>query len=84
MKTIAARDAKNHFGTLIDDARAEPILVERNGRRAAIVLAPEKYDELVAAQDALWEARAAEIVAQGQFLSAEEGVKALETFVAQA
>ena len=84
MKTIAAREAKNHFGKLIDDARSEPVLVERNGRRAVIVLAPEKYDELVAAQDALWEARANEIVENGRFLSAEEGMKALEAFVADA
>lgn len=62
MKTIATREAKNHFGNLFEEARTEPILVERNGRRAAIVLAPGRYDELVAAQDALWEARASEIV----------------------
>jgi len=82
MRTIAARDAKNHFGTLIDEARTQPILVERNGRRAAVVLAPEKYDELVAAQDALWEARANEIVANGTPLPPEEGLSLLETFIA--
>ena len=65
MKTIAAREAKNHFGNLIDDARSEPILVERNGRRAVVVLAPERYDELIAAQDALKDAQAIETVANG-------------------
>ena len=84
MKTIAAREAKNHFGSLIDEARIGPVLVERNGRRAAVVLNPEKYDELVAAQDALWEARANEIVANSYPLSAEEGMKTLEDFVAHA
>ena len=84
MKTIAAREAKNNFGHLIDDARSEPILVERNGRRAVVVLAPEKYDELVAAQDALWEARALEIVSSSRPLDPAEGMKVLEAFIADA
>ena len=84
MKTIAAREAKNNFGSLIDDARSEPVLVERNGRRAVIMIAPEKYDELVAAQDALWEARASEIVLNSRPLAAEDGLKALEAFIANA
>jgi PHD/YefM family antitoxin component YafN of YafNO toxin-antitoxin module len=49
MKTVAAREAKNHFGELMDDARIEPVLVERNDRRAAIVLSPKLLDELLAA-----------------------------------
>ena len=46
MKTIAAREAKNRFGTLLEDVRREPVAIERNGRRAAVILSPELYDQL--------------------------------------
>jgi len=79
MKTIAARDAKNHFGSLIDEARIEPVLVERNGRRAVIVLNPERYDELMAAQNALQEISANEILTRSHHLApADDGLKSPE------
>ncbi|MEN6541692.1 hypothetical protein [Parvibaculum sp.] len=32
MKTMSASEAKNGFGLMIDTARAEPVLIEKNGR----------------------------------------------------
>lgn len=32
MRTMAAKDAKNTFGLLVDYARAEPVTVEKHGR----------------------------------------------------
>ena len=32
MKAVSAREAKHHFGQLIDEARAEPVVVEKHGR----------------------------------------------------
>lgn len=82
MKSIAAREAKNKFGTLIDDARREPIAIERNGRRTAVVLSPEAYDELVAAQDTVWAARAQEVMASSKPLDPEESARVVEEFLA--
>jgi prevent-host-death family protein len=46
MKAISAREAKYHFGQLIDEARAEPVVVEKHGRPVVVVLAVEEYQRL--------------------------------------
>jgi prevent-host-death family protein len=45
MQTFSAKEAKYHFGKLIDMARAEPVTVEKHGR-AVVVLAVEEYERL--------------------------------------
>ena len=46
MKSIAARDAKNGFGHLIDMARLEPVTVEKHGRPVVVVLSVEEFERL--------------------------------------
>ena len=46
MKSIAARDAKNGFGHLIDLARAEPVTIEKHGRPVVVVLSVEEFERL--------------------------------------
>jgi antitoxin Phd len=46
MKTIAATDAKNRFGELIDMAQSGPVRVQRQGRDVAVVLSPEEFRRL--------------------------------------
>ena len=46
MKSVSAREAKYHFGQLIDEARAEPVVVEKHGRPVVVVLAVEEYQRL--------------------------------------
>ena len=46
MKTMSAREAKNGFGLMIDTARAEPVLIEKHGRGAVVVVSVEEYERL--------------------------------------
>lgn len=46
MKAMSAREAKHHFGQLIDDARAGAVVVEKHGRPVVVVLAVEEYERL--------------------------------------
>lgn len=46
MKTLAARNAKNSFGRLIDTAIAEPVLIEKHGRPIVVVISVEEYAKL--------------------------------------
>jgi prevent-host-death family protein len=46
MKSMSARDAKNAFGLLLDTARAEPVTIEKHGRRVVVVLSIEEYERL--------------------------------------
>ncbi|TSC84596.1 MAG: hypothetical protein G01um101417_127 [Parcubacteria group bacterium Gr01-1014_17] len=41
--TFSAKEAKNNFGRLLDEARHSPVGVERNGRRVAVVMSVERY-----------------------------------------
>jgi len=47
MRTMSAKDAKNAFGLLLDTARAEPVSIEKHGRRVVVVLSVEEYERLV-------------------------------------
>ncbi len=43
MKSVTAKDAKNRFGQLIDDAQRGPVTIEKNGRPFAVVQSYEDY-----------------------------------------
>ena len=46
MKTMSAKDAKNSFGLLLDQARAEPVQVEKHGRPVVVVMSVEEFERL--------------------------------------
>lgn len=46
MKSVAAKEAKDRFGQLIEDSRREPVAIVRHGRRVAVVLSPDEYERL--------------------------------------
>lgn len=46
MKSLAAREAKLHFGALLDTAQREPVLIEKHGREVAVILSSEEYRSL--------------------------------------
>lgn len=48
MKSVSAREAKHHFGKLLDTARAEPVVVEKHGRQVVVVVAVEEFERLQA------------------------------------
>ena len=48
MNYFSATDAKNRFGELLEQARKEPVHVQKNGRDVAVVISPEEFARLVA------------------------------------
>lgn len=46
MKALSAKDAKYNFGRMIDLARSEPVVIEKHGRPAVVVMAVEEYERL--------------------------------------
>ena len=46
MRTMSAKDAKNHFGELLLEAQKGPVTIERNGRPTAVVLSAEEHEHL--------------------------------------
>jgi prevent-host-death family protein len=47
---IAAREAKNHFGELLDTAQKVPVTIAKKGRPIAVVMSIEEYKNLKAAK----------------------------------
>lgn len=46
MKIVAATEAKNRLGALLDEAQREPILIRRQDRDIAVVLSMADYERL--------------------------------------
>ena len=46
MQNIAAREAKLHFGKMLDSAQREPVLIRKHGRPFAVVLSAVEYEQL--------------------------------------
>jgi prevent-host-death family protein len=46
MKSMSAKDAKNSFGLLLDNARAEPVEVHKHGRPVVVVISVEEFRRL--------------------------------------
>ncbi len=68
MKEIAAKDAKNHFGRLLDAAQSAPVRVTKNGRAVSVVLSAQHYERL---RGAAWERLTATMDALGREASAK-------------
>ena len=45
MHRMAAREAKTHFGALLDAAQREPVTIEKHGRAVAVMLSAEDFQE---------------------------------------
>jgi prevent-host-death family protein len=43
--TFTAKEAKNNFGRLLDEARISPVSINKNGKRVAVLMSIEDYEE---------------------------------------
>lgn len=48
MQTVSANEAKQSLGSILDRAQAEPVLIRRHNRDAAIVISPTEFSRLQA------------------------------------
>ena len=46
MKRVAATEAKNRLGAILDDAQREPVIIRRQDRDIAVVLSMADYERL--------------------------------------
>lgn len=46
MTTIAANQAKQNFGQILDSAQREPVLIQKHNRPAAVLLSTQEYNRL--------------------------------------
>ncbi len=46
MKAIAAKDAKNNFGEMLDTVQREPLSIEKHGRAVAVIMSAQAYRQM--------------------------------------
>ena len=54
MQSISASEAKNRFGTYIEAALIEPVLIERSGRPAVMLISVAEYQRLKRHEQQHW------------------------------
>jgi antitoxin Phd len=72
MKQVTATEAKNNFGQMLEMTRSEPIAIEKNGRRVAVMLSFSEYQRLVELEDRYWGEKAVKAL-EGGFVGEESG-----------
>lgn len=77
MKSLNAREAKNTFGRLLEEAKTQPVTIEKHGRAVAVVLSMEEYSRLESMEEDWWTARADEAVAGQDWAGEQESERAL-------
>ncbi len=65
MKKLAASDAKNRFGEMLDLARREPVHITKKGRNVAVVISTEEFERLSELADQLLAMKAEEAKQEG-------------------
>lgn len=71
MHIESATTVKNQLGAVMDKALREPVVIQRSGRNAVVMLAYEDYEEMVAMLDDVWGKRAVK-AKKGGFISAKK------------
>ena len=68
---ITATDAKTRFGEVLDKARQEAIVIDKNGRAVVVMISQEQFESFQAMEDELWSIKATAAKRKG-FLSEKE------------
>lgn len=77
MRVESATNVKNHFGEIMDAALREPVMIQRSGRDAAVLMSVEEYKIVEMLSDRYWGELAMEAEKNG-FLSAEESESVIQ------
>ncbi len=78
---FTAKEAKNNFGRLLDEARRSPVTINKNGRKVAVLISKEDYshyenfEEII---DAYW-GKKAKLAEKGGFLTVAESKKFIDS-----
>jgi len=46
IRVVSSTEAQNQFGKLIEDAKKEPVMVQKNGRDQVVIISAEDYEAL--------------------------------------
>lgn len=65
MKIATATEVKNRFGEFLEEARNEPVIISKTGRKAGVLLSWAEFERLSSLEDAWWGIQAREAERKG-------------------
>ena len=68
---ISATELKNRLGRYLDEAETEPVIIEKSGRTKSVLMSHDRYEKLMALEDAFWAEQARQAESEG-YLAADE------------
>ena len=83
MTTVKATYAKQNFGACLAGAAKHPVVIEKSGRPAVVMISYEEYQRLSELEDAVWLQRA-QAAAAGGYLSGEDSDDFMQKRLARA
>ncbi len=72
---VQATELKTRLGKYLDAAIKEPVIIEKNGRNAAVIISFEQYNHLLELEDFYWGIKALEAEKEP---SIENGLECLQ------
>ena len=77
MRVLAAAEAKNGFGKMIDMAQRGPVTIEKKGRAVAVILSMEEYSKFESLENEFWSNKALEAINDG-FIGKEKSANLMQ------
>ncbi len=77
VQNIAAAEAKNRFGEVLDTAQREPVIIKKHGRAFAVVLSADAYARLEALEDAWWGEQAKRVMKKPAFIGTKKSAECI-------
>ncbi|XVN40858.1 MAG: type II toxin-antitoxin system Phd/YefM family antitoxin [Rickettsia endosymbiont of Argas persicus] len=71
MKSISSKEAQNHFGDLMNQAIKAPVIINKYGKPAAVLISHEEYKKFNQLEDMYWALQAKNASKNG-FLSEKD------------
>lgn len=63
-KNISSKEAQNHFGELMNDAMKGPVIINKYGKPAAVLISHEEYEKFNQLEDMYWITQAKKVFFQ--------------------
>ncbi len=76
MLNVAATEVKQRLGQYLESALTEPVMIEKSGRPAVVMLSVAEYERLRALEDAWWGEQAQQAMESG-FAGPDETLRQL-------
>lgn len=78
--TFTAKEAKNNFGRLLDEARIAPVTIKKNNRDFAVIISIGEYKRFEEMADSYWISKAEKAKKDG-FVGSKKSQKALSDII---